>query len=437
MSYKNLLDSIEVAEPCSESWDKMTGGETVRFCSHCAKNVYNLSQMTRKRARKIVAGSNGGICVRYAKQSDGAIAALKRQFVQLTRQTGVAASVLGASLALTTAATAQTNIIATETQTAVNQLGASDANGAVSGTITDQNGAVISVALVTLSNTYFFQSASTNHEGFYEFKDVPAGDYQLKIEAGGFESKEFAKIFVSGDTAQSAQLALQSVQAVVQVSELPIGEHHFVTMGLIISNEPYKRNKLIAAVESNDIEAVVKRIRKGDRVNAKDKNYDGNTALHVAVENGNVEIARYLLSAGAKINSKNLQKRTPLMLLDEDATPELVNVLLGYTAKINLLDRDGNSALILIADSADKDAIQLLIQAGATLDTQNKRGRTALMNAAENGNAEAVKILLGMGAHVNLADATGETAMSLAQTDEVKGFLVSYGATEAIAAENQ
>ena len=439
MSYKNSLDSVTVAEPCSESWDKMTGSETVRFCSHCAKNVHNLSKMTRKRARKIVADSNGGICVRYAKRPDGTIATLKRQFVQLTRQTGVTASVLGASLALTTAATAQTNIIATEQQTAVaNQPGASDVSGAVSGTITDQNGAVISAALVTLSNTYFFQSASTNHEGFYEFKDVPAGNYALKVEAGGFELKEFAKIFVSGDTAQSVQLALQGVQEVVQIGgELPIGEHHFVTMGLIISTESYKRNKLIAAVESNDIEAVVKRIRQGDRVNAKDKNYNGNTALHVAVENGNVEIARYLLSAGAKINSKNANKQTPLMLLDEDAKPDLVNVLLSYSAKINLLDRDGNSALIAIADSADKDAIQLLIQAGATLDTQNKQGRTALMNAAENGNLEAVKLLLGMGANVNLTDATGETALSLAQTDEVKGFLVSYGAVESNTAENQ
>ncbi len=81
MPPKTLLDRVEVASPCSEKWNEMEGSETVRFCSHCAKNVHNLSAMTRKRARKIVAVSNGNLCVRYFRRPDGKIETLKRQFV--------------------------------------------------------------------------------------------------------------------------------------------------------------------------------------------------------------------------------------------------------------------------------------------------------------------------------------------------------------------
>jgi hypothetical protein len=50
MSKKKVIDAIEVKSPCSESWDEMQGNDQVRFCSHCAKSVNNLSEMTRREA---------------------------------------------------------------------------------------------------------------------------------------------------------------------------------------------------------------------------------------------------------------------------------------------------------------------------------------------------------------------------------------------------
>ena len=59
MKKKKLLDSINVKSPCSESWDEMFGNDEVRFCSHCAKNVHNLSAMTRQKAKELIKNSNG------------------------------------------------------------------------------------------------------------------------------------------------------------------------------------------------------------------------------------------------------------------------------------------------------------------------------------------------------------------------------------------
>jgi uncharacterized protein YgiM (DUF1202 family) len=436
MSKKGFLDSIQVKTPCLQSWKEMHGNDEIRFCDHCAKDVHNLSAMTRKKARKIVAQSNGGICVRYIRRPDGRIQTIKNTFHQITRQTGIAAGILGTSLSVSTLAYAQTQTNpnptdGTQVAETVN-LKSDVPKGTISGTISDPNGAVIPFAFVTISNeeAQFHQSANTNSEGVYEFKDVPRGDYKLKFEASGFEPKEIAQISVSEgrEETHDAQLAIQTVQTEVTVGGDENELRSLVIVGDMVSTVSETKNKLILAVQADDLEEVKTLISKGKRVNVKDKNYDGNSPLHFAVENGNLEIAEVLLNAGAKINFKNSEKRTPLMMLDEDATPELVNLLLRHGATIDFTDKKKNTALILSAAYADKDVVQTLIGAGANVNAVNKQGETALMNAAENGETEIVQLLLGAGADANVRNRDGKTALSMARTDEAKEFLIAYGA---------
>ena len=46
------LDSIQLATPCSADWNAMPGDSRTRFCASCAKNVYNLSAMSRDEAQR-------------------------------------------------------------------------------------------------------------------------------------------------------------------------------------------------------------------------------------------------------------------------------------------------------------------------------------------------------------------------------------------------
>jgi hypothetical protein len=434
MSKTTFLDSIDVQSPCSESWNEMRGGEQIRFCSHCAKDVHNLSEMTRKQARKIVAASNGSICVRYARRPDGRIQTIKNTLHQITGRAGIAAGVLGTSLSVSTLAYAQGEIRVNPNENTIavaveNQK--SDApNGTISGTITDPNGAVIPFALVTLTNeqTNFYQSVNSNLEGVYEFKDVPIGGYKLKVDAGGFASKEIAQVSVGGgEQNYNAQLAIETMHEVVTVG----GENELtytVSGGAMFSVVRY--NKLVIAVENDDLDEIKMLVARGERVNARDKGYNKNTPLHIAVENGNLEIAEFLLAHGAKTGSKNGDKRTPLMMLDEDAAPALVNLLLLYGAKINLADKEGNTALTFAAEYASGEVVQALISAGANVNALNKKGETALMRAAENGELENIKLLLGAGANAQFRNKEGETALSMTASEEVKQILISYGATE-------
>ena len=65
------LEAVRIASPCRADWDKMQGDERVRFCGTCAKNVYNLSSLSRKEAEKLIQEKEGQLCVRFYQRADG------------------------------------------------------------------------------------------------------------------------------------------------------------------------------------------------------------------------------------------------------------------------------------------------------------------------------------------------------------------------------
>ncbi len=71
--FTNPLDNIKVASPCSQDWNEMIGDERKRFCGSCQLNVYNLSGMTKDEAEKLLLNSEGRLCIRFFKRSDGTV----------------------------------------------------------------------------------------------------------------------------------------------------------------------------------------------------------------------------------------------------------------------------------------------------------------------------------------------------------------------------
>src|SRR5258705_6181447 len=92
--FNNPLDHVKVAAPCNVDWDGMIGNERSRFCGQCSLNVYNLSDMTKREAEQLIASSEGRLCVKFYRRSDGSILtrncpvglqALKRRMSSLVR----------------------------------------------------------------------------------------------------------------------------------------------------------------------------------------------------------------------------------------------------------------------------------------------------------------------------------------------------------------
>jgi len=61
---------LQVVAPCNEDWDRMPGGDDIRFCGKCRQNVYNLSALTESQARELVQGQ---VCVRFFHRGDGTV----------------------------------------------------------------------------------------------------------------------------------------------------------------------------------------------------------------------------------------------------------------------------------------------------------------------------------------------------------------------------
>lgn len=425
MSKKSLVDSIEIKSPCSESWDAMTGNEKVRFCSHCSKNVNDLSQMTRKKAMRLVRDSGGNLCVRYVKNPVNNQPIFAEKLYQITRRAGLAAGVLGTSLAFSTLTYAQgkprigrINNEMTQTENLNDKNKTLITTGSIEGTITDETGAVIPNVKITLTNqqneTTFITASDS--DGFYEFNNITVGTYYIDFEISGFrKSRLFPSVSLDRTTVVSQIMKADENQTVIVMGDVAFVEH---------------RNPLHQAVANDNFEEAKNLIINGASVNQKDENYNNITPIFLAVENGNVELAELLLNFGAKINVRDDNKQTPLMRLDSDASAELVRILLRRGARINAVDVDGNTPLISAAEnSAGAEVLQILLDSGANINAQNKQGQNAIMYAAENGNLESVRTLILAGADVNLKNKEGETAWDLTSDEEIEKLLESYGAT--------
>jgi Ankyrin repeats (3 copies)/Carboxypeptidase regulatory-like domain/Ankyrin repeats (many copies) len=426
MKKNGFLDSINVASPCAQDWDAMSGNEKVRFCSHCALEVNNLSALKRKEAMRLVRRSEGRICVRYIKNPVTNAPVFAERLYQITRRAGIAAGVLSASLTLSTLAYAQDEAVnplpKTQVETPSEKQPDTDKteskNGIIFGTMTDPTGAFVPGTTVKLVNekTNESRSTTTNDEGFYQFKDVLPETYTIVVEpAAGFAGAQYNNVRVS----EGRETVLNLSVAAPQYSG---------TVGMMISVE-YEQ-PLLKAVSNEDFDAVKDLIAKGANVNAKDKSYGDSTALHVAVDYGNMEIAKYLLDMGAKINARDKERRTPLMSLDYNATPELARMLLDHRAKVNAFDTEGNTALMFAANNENAEILRVLIDAGARLNAQNKEGVTALMIAAENDYYDSVKVLLEAGADVSLRNKDGENALDLTDDEKIRDLLKSYNAKQ-------
>lgn len=73
MNVPSRLDNLYIATPCNAKWEDMVGDDKVRACSLCSKNVFNISNMTRLEAERLLTENGSSICVGIYRRKDGTI----------------------------------------------------------------------------------------------------------------------------------------------------------------------------------------------------------------------------------------------------------------------------------------------------------------------------------------------------------------------------
>lgn len=368
-------------------------------------------------------GSGGELCIRYLIDPRTQRPLFAEQLLQITRRTpGLAAGVMTASVALSSAAFAQSDPLPARqtTVTVSNEQAQPPRNerttvSGINGTIMDSAGAVVPNVSITVTSDAGQFTTSTDSDGRYKVENLSPGSYTVTVDSNyGFKRAIIQNVLVSSDKMSETNVNLEVAGEVTALS------------GVIAVAE--YTSPLARAVADEDKELIRELITKGARINAKEDSYSKITPIFLAIETGDAEIVTMLMNAGAKINIRDSERQTPLMRLDQDATAEFVELLLRYGAKVNVKDNEGNTPLIHAAEYSTPMAVRALIDAGADVNAVGSGKKTALMLLADRGDTENVRLVLEHGADPNLRDEDGESAFDKADNTDIEELLKAYGA---------
>lgn len=189
-----------------------------------------------------------------------------------------------------------------------------------------------------------------------------------------------------------------------------------------------KYSTIHEAIEKEDLSEVQFFIEE-KKINKDEKNFFGETPLHVAVKLGHLDIVKYLIENGANKNAYNKIGYTPLRIAIEKDNREIKDYLISKEArgkystiheairkgdrleveffiKEKKIDKDeknlfGETPLHVAAKLGYLDIVEYLIQNGANKEAQNDRGETPLRLVVNKNQVKAMECLIKNGADIS------------------------------------
>ena len=171
---------------------------------------------------------------------------------------------------------------------------------------------------------------------------------------------------------------------------------------------------LIKAVKAEQAEAV-QFVLDLEIADIDYRNEDGNTAIMLACELGDINILHSLVSAGANVDLQNNDGWTPLMKASQNNHITIIHVMLDEAdADPHLQNQIGSNALMIAAFAGCLEAVELFITKGVDCTHQREDGVTAFMLACQKGHIEIAELLLNHQVNPNVTNKEGTNAFILA-----------------------
>jgi hypothetical protein len=143
---------------------------------------------------------------------------------------------------------------------------------------------------------------------------------------------------------------------------------------------------------------------------------DWGTPLMMAAAKGDLASMTELLKAGAKVDDRNKWGETALIMAVRFGSADKVQALLDAGASVRLADNEGNSPLAAAAGSeAPAPILALLLEKSPEVDAANRDGVTPLMLAAKLGDVDKCIMLLSAGASTAAKDSNNWSALDWAR----------------------
>ena len=209
-----------------------------------------------------------------------------------------------------------------------------------------------------------------------------------------------------------------------------------VTSSIFASDRP-PEYEYMKAVNQGQLDIVRKNLEAGIDVNAKTPN--GTTAAHIAAEQCNLPMLKFLVSKGLLLNEKDGRGRIPLrvalgkggiVIIYADRKPykdceAVVHYLIPQLPEGYFTEPDAGELLVTASESSYPQVTEKFLKMGAPANYQDKDGETALMSAVKPitfeafpRNLQIIRLLLKHGADKTLKNGKGQTAFDILNADK-------------------
>lgn len=173
----------------------------------------------------------------------------------------------------------------------------------------------------------------------------------------------------------------------------------------------------------------VEMLLKSDDEKPEAKGETSKNSLHQAAGKGRLEIVKFLIDKGAKLDSLDKEGNTSLHIVVKGTNIDMMKVLMEKGAEINAKNNEGATPLhTAVRFTCSNKVLELLLEKGADVEAKTAEGLTPLHEAAVRFTSNnALNILIDHGANINCRDNLERTPLYLAvfegQVPQVKTLL--------------
>jgi uncharacterized protein len=212
-------------------------------------------------------------------------------------------------------------------------------------------------------------------------------------------SAKFFKAIQSGDRGQVERMLRKTPNLILSRDKKNLSPvmvamyfHQFEVANLLLERM-VALTVFEAAATGRPVHLISNLAHKPELVNAYSE--DGFQPLGLAAYFGKTEAVKYLLKAGAELNSpsKNSLGVTPLQSAVAGGHLEITRLLIEAGASPNVRDRDGYTPLHAAAQNGNVEIVRTLVFGGADIETASLKNEKPLDMALKNGHDEVVNLL--------------------------------------------
>ncbi len=144
---------------------------------------------------------------------------------------------------------------------------------------------------------------------------------------------------------------------------------------------------------------------------------NGNNAVAIAANKGNLMVLNYLFDHGAKADVKNGNGEAVIDNAVMMGNKDVVVRLLEQLKKEGTDPQSLGTAVLLAAKSGKVDMLEILANAGASLETRSADGYLPIHWTVKNGQYDAMMFLIGKGVDVNAKCGQGYSVLDWATNE--------------------